>query len=75
MAYTCVPLMPINTCFLILLWLMVLAELCSWRDDSTFCFPGTCGNSCEATECTCAPNFGNTSNNCMDSKCVINFFI
>ncbi|CAC5414424.1 unnamed protein product [Mytilus coruscus] len=39
-------------------------KVCSWADDSTYCYPGVCGTGTNdlATECVCADNFG--SDNC-----------
>ncbi|CAG2251380.1 unnamed protein product [Mytilus edulis] len=34
-------------------------KACSWRSDSTRCYPGTCSNEL-AANCQCAPNFGGT---------------
>lgn len=42
-----------------------LSESCSWREDSTRCFPGTCADGL-AANCQCAANFSGT--HCEKSK-------
>ncbi|XP_035696684.1 uncharacterized protein LOC118430082 [Branchiostoma floridae] len=37
-------------------------KLCSWRPDSTFCYPGRCADGTPSS-CTCAPRFA--GNNCL----------
>ncbi|CAH1259452.1 Hypp2286 [Branchiostoma lanceolatum] len=39
-------------------------QLCSWRPDSKFCYPGNCTDSTPSS-CTCAPGF--SGNNCLKS--------
>lgn len=48
--------------------------MCSWADDSTYCYPGVCGTGTNdlATECVCAENFGGP--NCTNSKFKLNWF-
>ena len=41
-----------------------LLELCSWRHDSTFCYPGNCQD--VPSSCQCAPGFGEA--NCLKSE-------
>ncbi|XP_035672990.1 uncharacterized protein LOC118413571 [Branchiostoma floridae] len=38
-------------------------QLCSWRPDSLFCYPGNCGSNNQPSSCTCAPDFNET--NCL----------
>ncbi|XP_078670248.1 uncharacterized protein LOC144910732 [Branchiostoma floridae x Branchiostoma belcheri] len=38
-------------------------QLCSWRPDSLFCYPGNCGSNSLPSSCTCAPDFNGT--NCL----------
>ncbi|XP_066275498.1 uncharacterized protein [Branchiostoma lanceolatum] len=48
------------------------SQLCSWRPDSTFCYPGRCADNTPSS-CTCAPGFG--GNNCLniDTSPVMHF--
>jgi hypothetical protein len=39
--------------------LLSISEACSWRSDSTRCYPGTCQNEL-AAKCQCTANFGGT---------------
>lgn len=55
-----------------LLWILTCfffyppVEACSWRSDSTRCYPGTCSNEL-ASQCTCTKGF--TGTHCETSKC------
>ena len=44
----------------------LFSELCSWRADSRYCYPGRCPD--VPGSCSCHPDFSGPSTNCMTSK-------
>ncbi|CAH1239882.1 Hypp5896 [Branchiostoma lanceolatum] len=46
-------------------------QVCSWRPDSKFCYPGRCINN-RPSSCTCAPGFGGSNCLAIDSPPVMN---
>ncbi|XP_070563250.1 protein jagged-1-like [Ptychodera flava] len=53
---------------------------CSWRDDSTLCYPGSCPNARETCECT--PGYANETGHCLKilsevtwSACVVKLIL
>lgn len=47
---------------------LIFTEACSWRADSTRCYPGTCADELSAN-CQCAANFEGT--HCEKSRLLI----
>ena len=44
----------------------LFSEICSWRPDSRYCYPGRCPD--VPGSCSCHPDFSGPSTNCMTSK-------